>query len=87
MPSVWIPGLLLHLTGGQQIVQIPGETVLQVIDHLEAVYPGIKAQLIEAEDLRPSIALAVDGEISQQGLRHRLGADSEIHFLPAISGG
>ena len=87
MATVWIPGLLQDLTGGEQTVNIPGETVLQVIDHLEEVYPGIKMQLVEGENLRPSIALAVDGEISQQGLRHHLKKDSEIHFLPAISGG
>jgi len=87
MAYVWIPGLLQELTGGKQIVSIPGETVLQVIDHLEEIYPGIKSQLLEGEDLRPSIALAVDGEISQKRLHHHLEADSEVHFLPAISGG
>lgn len=87
MPVVWIPGLLRDLTAGQQTVRVPGENVLQVIDHLEALYPGIKAGLCEGESLRPSIVVAVDGEVSAQGLRQRLEEDSEVHFLPAISGG
>jgi molybdopterin converting factor small subunit len=29
----------------------------------------------------------VDGEVSQLRLRHRLRDGSEVHFLPAISGG
>lgn len=87
MPTVWIPGLLQDLTEGKQIIQVAGENILQVIDHLEDAYPGIKAQLLAGDDLRPSIAVAVDGEISPQRLRHRLKEDSEIHFLPAISGG
>ena len=87
MPTVWIPGLLQNLTEGKQILQVDGESVLQVIDHLEDTYPGIKAQLFEGEDLRASIAVAVDGEVSPQRLRHRLKQDSEVHFLPAISGG
>jgi hypothetical protein len=29
----------------------------------------------------------VNGEVSPQGLRHRLAPESEIHFLPAMSGG
>jgi sulfur-carrier protein len=87
MPTVWIPGLLQDLTGGQQIIRIPGNNILQVIDHLEALYPGIKSRLCEGETLRPSIAVAVDGEVSPQKLRHPLQEDSEVHFLPAISGG
>jgi molybdopterin synthase sulfur carrier subunit len=87
MPTVWIPGLLQDLTGGQERVAVPGLTLSQVIDNLEAAYPGTRARLIEEGRLRPSIAVAVDGEISHRRLRHRLRDDSEIHFLPAISGG
>jgi molybdopterin synthase sulfur carrier subunit len=87
MPTVWIPGLLQDLTGGRERVAVPGLSVRQVIDNLEAAYPGIRSRLVEDDRLRASIAVAVDGEISHLGLRQRLREESEVHFLPAISGG
>ena len=37
--------------------------------------------------LRPGIAVAVDGVIATRGLRQRLAAPSELHFVPAMAGG
>ena len=87
MAEVWIPSLLRDLTGGNEKVQIAGETVQQIVDGLEARYPGIKARLVEGDRLRPGIAVIVDGEVSRLRLRQRLTENSEVHFLPAISGG
>ena len=87
MAVVWIPALLRELTGGQESVTVPGETVRQVIENLERAYPGIKARLCENGRLRPNVSVAVDGRVSRQGLRQRLAETSEVHFLPAISGG
>ncbi len=87
MPVLYIPALLQDLTGGQQQVELPGESVRQVIDNLEKRYPGVKERLLEGDRLRPSIAVAVDGEISPLRLRQRLLESSVVHFLPAISGG
>lgn len=87
MPQVWIPALLRDLTGGQQTVHVPGKTVRQVIENLEANFPGLKARLCQDERLRPSILVAVDGEISTLGLRQGPQEASEVHFLPAIRGG
>ncbi len=87
MPIVWIPSLLQTLTAGQEKVSLPGETLRQVIENLEERFPGIKDRLCEGDRLRPSMAAVVDGEVSRLGLRHRLEEGSEVHFLPAISGG
>jgi len=87
MAVVWIPALLRELTGGQESVTVPGETVRQVIENLERAYPGIKTRLCEDGRLRPNLSVAVDGRVSRQGLRQRLAETSEVHFLPAISGG
>jgi molybdopterin synthase sulfur carrier subunit len=87
MAVVWIPALLRELTGGQESVTVPGETVRQVIENLERAYPGIEARLCEDGRLRPNVSVAVDGRVSRQGLRQRLAETSEVHFLPAISGG
>ena len=87
MPKVWIPALLLPLSEGKQTVDIPGKTVMQVIDNLEVEYSGIRARLMDGDRLRPSIMVMVDGVISQEKLRHKLDESSEVHFIPAISGG
>jgi molybdopterin synthase sulfur carrier subunit len=87
MAQVWIPALMRDLTDGQAQLEVPGETVRQVIANLENKYPGIKARLCEEGRLRPSFSVVVDGQVSRQRLRHKLTESSELHFLPAISGG
>ena len=79
--------LLRDLTGGEVRVTVPAATVRQAIANLEQVYPGIEARLCDGGRLRPSISVVVDGQVSSQRLRHKLGETSEVHFLPAISGG
>jgi molybdopterin synthase sulfur carrier subunit len=89
MPEVWIPPRLQRLTGGQQRLQVAGRTVRQVIDHLEQAFPGLKAELYDAEEdlVMPGLAVIVDGETSQLGLLEEVQENSEIHFLPALGGG
>lgn len=87
MATVWIPPLLQDLTGGQRQLVVSGETVRDVIAALERDYPGIGARLIEDGRIRPGIAVVVDSTVSRVGLRHRLSPTSEVHFLPALSGG
>lgn len=89
MPEVWLPPRLQHLTGGQQHVQVAGRTVRQVVDSLEQAFPGMLAELYDAEEdsIMPGMAVVVDGETSQLGLLERVREDSEIHFLPALGGG
>jgi molybdopterin synthase sulfur carrier subunit len=87
MPVVWIPALLRDLTGGQQTVTVPGATVGQVIDELERRYPGVKDRLCDGSGLRPGIAVAVGPNLAPRGLLQPVAVDSEVHFLPAVSGG
>ncbi len=88
MPTVWIPSLMQKLTDGREQVEVSGTTVRQVIDELEAAYPGIRARLVNDNDrVRPDIAVAIDGEISNEGMRRKVGESSEVHFLPAMAGG
>lgn len=85
--QVWIPSLHRDLTGGAETVTVEGESVRDVVDALEAHYPGMADRLCEDGQIRPYIAVAINSEISQRGLRERLTAPSEIHFIPALSGG
>jgi molybdopterin converting factor small subunit len=84
---VWIPALLRDLTGGLAQVTVEAGTVGEAIEALESRYPGVEARLCEDGRLRASMNVVVDGVVSRQKLRQRLTAGSEVHFLPAISGG
>ncbi len=75
---VWIPSLHRDLTAGAETVSVPGETVGDV---------GFDARLCEEGKLRPNIAVAVNGEVVHRGLSQRLNGPSEVHFIPALSGG
>jgi sulfur-carrier protein len=84
---VWVPSLLQDITGAQPAVTVPGATLLEVIDNLERKYPGIKARLCDGQGLRRGIAVAIDTQLARFGLSEPVGEKSEVHFLPAISGG
>ena len=87
MPVVGIPSLLRDLTNGQRSLFVEGDTIREVIDHLEKLYPGIRERLCDGDRLRPSIAIVVDGHTSPLKLRQRLTESSEVHFVISISGG
>ena len=87
MPIVGVPSLLRHLTQGQRSVSVEGNTVRQVIENLDQIYPGIKDRLCDGDRLRASISVVIDGHTSMLKLRHRLHESSEVHFVISISGG
>lgn len=87
MATVWIPPLIRSLTDNQEQVEVEGESVRQIIEALDARYPGIAARLIDENRIRPGISVAVDGAIGNKGLREPVKPDSEVHFIPAMSGG
>jgi molybdopterin synthase sulfur carrier subunit len=87
MATIWIPPLLRDFTGGLERVTVPGEKVRELIAALDSRYPGLGARLVEEDELRRGIVLTVDGIANRQGVRARVGPDSEIHFIPAIGGG
>ena len=75
------------LTRGEAVVHVPGQTVLQVVENLEDRFPGIRARLCDENGLRPNIMVIIDKEVSHRRLRQSVSDDSEVHFLPSISGG
>jgi molybdopterin synthase sulfur carrier subunit len=87
MPVVYIPTLMRDLTGGAEKVEVEGATLRQVVNDLDARYPGARARLCQDDRIRPDIAVAVDGEITRQGMLQTVTPSSEVHFVPAVSGG
>ena len=86
MARVHLPAHLSKLTRGARDVEIRGATLREVIDGLEAAFPGIRERLIDGERLCPGLAAAVDNVLAS-GLLHAVGESSEIVFLPALRGG
>ncbi len=86
MALVFIPVMMQNLSNGVTQVQIAAPTVCDLIDHLEAQFPGFKERLLQDGDIRPDIAVSIDGEIAFD-IMERLSDRSEVHFIPPISGG
>jgi len=61
--------------------------VSELIDALDARFPGMKARLCQEDKLRPGLAVVIDGQVARGSLTESVAADSEVHFIPAIAGG
>ena len=88
MATVFIPTALRTFSAGRDRVDVPGGGSLrQVIEQLEALCPGIKAQLVEDGDIRPGLAFFVNDELTSEGLIERVPADATVLIQPAVGGG
>jgi molybdopterin converting factor small subunit len=87
MPRVFIPPLLRVMAGGAESVVVPGKTVREVIDELDARFPGIGRHLREGDSLCAGLSVVIDADVSPRGLLQKVDAASEVHFLPPIGGG
>jgi molybdopterin synthase sulfur carrier subunit len=90
MTTVLIPTPLRRLTGGQAKVEVPGNTVDQVIKNLEAAYPGIGERLLDGDG---SIKRFINVFVNEDEIRTLQGADTpvaagdRISIVPAMAGG
>ena len=87
MVKIFIPTMLQSLTAGVKQVDLEARNIRQVIEQLEGLYPGIKDRLVEDGEIRPNLAIAIDGDVAIMGMLEKVGEDSEVHFVPAIGGG
>jgi len=74
---------LRRFVAGAESIEIAARDVRELLRSLEGRFPGLATQIGETS------AIAVDGEIipHAEALFERLRPDSEVHFLPQISGG
>ena len=75
------------LTGGRDRVTVSGKNLREAIADLDRQFPGIAKQLVEDGDIKASIAVSIDGEVGTNGVLDTIRENSEIHFMPQISGG
>ena len=87
MPRVFIPPAIKKLTNDQAVVVTSSKSIREVIDDLERMFPGVRQRLIDGDELRPGMAVTVNGNVTSLGLLQRLDKDAEVHFLPAVGGG
>tara|TARA_B100001559_G_scaffold152518_1_gene128149 strand:+ start:9588 stop:9857 length:270 start_codon:yes stop_codon:yes gene_type:complete len=88
MPTVFIPTMLLEMTGGIKDIQINGSRIKDIIDDLENVFPGIRSRLVSDRKLKEDLAVAIDGQTCRLGLMEPVpDTAKEIHFIAAIAGG
>ena len=87
---VRVPAPLRKLTNGSAEVHVSGVTLREVIDRLEAEYPGLKNRLCEDEgELRRFVNVFV----GEEDVRFLSGLDTEVKsgqtvsIVPAIAGG
>ncbi len=87
MALVFIPSQMQPLTNGQARVEVEGANVKQIIENLDSLHKGFVDRVLDEGNIKPSISIAVDGDIITMGLIEKVSPNSEVHFLPAISGG
>ncbi len=90
MPTVYLPTPLRRLTNGQARVQVPTGTVEEVLDALDAQFPGLRAQICDEKgEVKAFINVFVNGtEIrALQGRETLVGEEDEVSIIPAMAGG
>ena len=87
MATVFIPSLMQKLSDGNHRVEVEGSNVRQIVDNLDAQYPGFKERLVDDGRIKGNISVAIDGEMTPLGILGKVGENSEVHFLPALGGG
>ncbi|KHL08382.1 MoaD family protein [Mumia flava] len=87
--EVRVPTILRTYTDGEKKVPAAGDTVIGVIDDLEANHAGIKERLVDDGEVRRFVNIYVNDE----DIRFSGGLDTELSdgdvvvILPAVAGG
>ena len=87
VPIVFIPPSFRSLSGGQETVDVEGTNVREVIDNLNARFSGIRERLTDGDRLRADLSVVIGTRVGRLGLLEKVPPQSEVHFIPTISGG
>lgn len=88
--SVRIPTILRTYTGGESEVSAEGATLAEVLDGLEASYPGIRARILDdAGDIRRFVNVYVGNDDVRflDGLGTSTPDGTQLSIIPAVAGG
>ena len=87
---VRIPTPLRRMTNGEAKVELESSNVAELVEKLDASYPGIKDRLVDENgDLRYFVNIYLNGEDVRflQGLDTATTSGDEISIVPAVAGG
>jgi sulfur-carrier protein len=88
--SVRIPTILRTYTGGESEVTAQGATLAEVLDDLEASYPGIRARVLDDQG---AIRRFVNVYVGNDDVRFLDALDTktpdgvQVSVIPAVAGG
>ena len=88
--SVRIPTILRTYTGGESEVAAEGATLAEVLDDLEASYPGIRARVLDDQG---AIRRFVNVYVGNDDVRFLEALDTktpdgvQVSVIPAVAGG
>lgn len=88
--SVRIPTILRSYTGGDAQVSAEGQTLSEVIDHLDAEYPGIKGRILDDQGaIRRFVNVYVGNDDVRfvDGLETPTQDGAQVSVIPAVAGG
>ena len=88
--TVRIPTPLRRMTQGQDKVELQSASLTELVDQLEADYPGFKERLLDENgDLRYFVNIYLNGEDVRflDGLDTPTAAGDEVSIVPAVAGG
>jgi len=84
---VHIPAHMQHATYGESSIEVPGEKLGQIIDVLMQQNPQLEKEILINGSIRPDLAIAIDSEITENGLLEKVGKNSQLFFIPDRGGG
>jgi molybdopterin synthase sulfur carrier subunit len=88
--QVLIPTPLRRFTNGEAKVPATGETVGELLDNLDAAYPGLGERLREDDgQIRRFVNIFINGSNVREleGAESRLSSGDEVGIIPAMAGG
>ncbi|MDQ7030449.1 MAG: MoaD/ThiS family protein [Ardenticatenia bacterium] len=88
--AIRIPGMLLYLTKGANIVEVRATTLREAIEEAGRQYPELKAHLVdERGEINATLNIYVDEEDVRflRGLETPLKPGDKVLILPALAGG
>jgi molybdopterin converting factor small subunit len=87
MTKIRIPDPLRSYTDQEKVVEADGSTIGELLDDLDASYPGIRFRMVDEQNaIRKHMKVFVNDE-SVRDLGTPVGTQDEVTIMQALSGG
>ncbi len=87
MATITIPLLLSDITGEVREVTLEGTTIGELIDALDARFPGFRGQIQRDGKPISTLTFTVDGRIATSGFQTPVHPEARVAILPTFGGG